>query len=109
MDKLTAKELQAVTRYRVQKDFARGFDIYRVSKMVMDVETEYYHVTLKDNAEPFCDCPGFIRQKFDLSKHKHVRVVRDYISRGSPTWCDYRFKGAGKETKIRFLESSDEI
>lgn len=105
MDKLTAKELQAATTYRVEKDLAKGFDIYRVSKRVLDEEVEFYHVTLKEGAEPFCDCPGFVRQKFDRNKHKHVRVVRDYISRGSPTWCDYKFKGAGKDTKIRFLHA----
>lgn len=102
------RETQEMTIYRVQKDFGRGSDVYRVTKLVIGVPTDVYHVThphIGVNREPFCDCPGFIRQKFDKDRHKHVRIVRDYISRGEPTYADYRFIGAGKSTKIRFLEA----
>jgi len=104
---ISKKEIQDSTIYRVQRDLGQ-MGIFRVSKRIMDVDVESYHVTLKENTPVFCDCPGFVRQKFNPEKHKHIRVVKDYLARGAPAWADYRFRGAGKDTKIRFLESSDE-
>lgn len=99
------RHTQEVTFYRVQEDL--GGRAYRVVKRVMDVETDIYHVTIKDD-DIWCDCPGFRRQKFALERHKHIRVVRDYIKRGCPTWAEYNFRGSGKTTKIKFARSSDD-
>jgi len=103
------RRTQEATVYRVQQDFDKKFHTYRVTKLVIDEPVETYHVTLKvapegAGEEIFCDCPGFLRQKFEPSRHKHVRVVKDFVSRGSPKYADYRFVGAGRNTKIRFIK-----
>lgn len=97
------RRTQEATVYRVQKDF--GGAAYRVSKRTIDVELEAYHVTFNKADEPWCDCPGFFRQKFAKERHKHVRAVRDYIARGEPDYADYRFTGFGKNTKVRHIHS----
>jgi len=108
MKKEHAKEVQDATVYRVQQH--GPYKVFKVSKLVIDVEVEVYYVTYdeKGGQEPFCDCPGFVRQKFDKAKHKHVRVVADYVKRGRPKYADYKFRGAGANTKISFVGASDE-
>ena len=97
------RRTQEATIYRVQKDF--GGSAYRVSKRVIDVEMEVYHVSFTNAGDPWCDCPGFHRQLFAKEKHKHVRAVRDYIARGKPDYADYQFTGVGKHTKIKHIHS----
>ena len=100
------RRTQEATVYRVQEDFGRGSGVYRIAKRTIDVEVEVYHVQIgKDTV--WCDCPGFRRQKFDVEQHKHIRAARDYISRGSPEYIDYRFLGAGKNTQIKFVRSKE--
>lgn len=104
---------QEATVYRVEEDFGKRSGIYRLSKRTLDVELDVYHVTYKpatgdDEAHIWCDCPGFKRQKFAHDRHKHVRAVKDFIKRGSPKHAEYRFIGAGKNTKIKFVRKVDE-
>lgn len=101
------RRTQEATVYRVEQDFGGRSEVYRLSKRTLDVEVEVYHVTIAEKGD-WCTCPGFARQKFDKTKHKHVRAVQDYIKRGSPKHADYRFIGAGANTKIRFVGASDE-
>ena len=101
---------QEATVYRVERDLGPHGSVYRVAKRTLDVEVDVYHVTYKEalngDAEVWCDCPGFRRQKFAKEKHKHVRAVKDYLKRGKPDYADYAFRGVGKHTKIRFIGSN---
>jgi len=108
MKKEHAQEVQDATVYRVQQH--GPYKVFKVSKLVIDVEVEVYYVTYdeKGEQEPFCDCPGFVRQKFAKDKHKHVRVVADYVKRGRPRYADYKFRGTGANTKIRFVGQLEE-
>lgn len=98
-----------MTAYRALWDY--GGRAVRIEKRVLDHATDVYHVTQpKDEENIWCDCPGMKRQKYPRLQHKHVRVALDFVrrSQGQPEdfWAEYRFKGAGKNTKIRFLRDN---
>lgn len=103
---------QEATFYKVQPDFGKRSNTYRVSKITCGEVVDMYHVTIKhpdDDAamEVFCDCMGFRRQKFAPRQHKHVRAVLDFLSRDDIEWAEYNFSGVGKNTTITFRRDSN--
>ena len=105
MKKEERLERELATHYRVCVNFGKGSNVYRVSKVVWDVEVEIYHVQLNLNRMPpivWCDCMGFRGQKFPHIEHKHIRLVIDYQKRGEPQWAEYMLKGTGRKTTIKF-------
>ncbi len=92
-----------VTVYRIEKDFGKKSNAYRVSKRVLDHEVDFYHcnVTLDPKGlHIWCSCPGFHHQKFPKDEHKHVRIMMHYRALGEPEYAEYRFRGTGRNTII---------
>jgi hypothetical protein len=107
MTKAEEQELaREVTIYRIQEDFGKNSGTYRIDKVVACVEMDTYHVQLKPEKDPWCDCMGFRRQNFEKDKHKHVVLARDYVSRGKPEWAEYTIKGTGHMAQIEFIRSA---
>jgi len=107
MNKEERHERELATRYRVTQDFGKRSGVYRVSKVIWDVEVEVYHVQLDLDRNPtimWCDCMGFRGQKFPHIEHKHVRLVADYQRRCEPTWAEYMLEGTGRNTTITFTK-----
>lgn len=108
--KLTDAERRELTTYVVEKDFGKKSNVYKITKMVIGVEVDSYHCTVKltptgriidDNI--WCDCPGFRRQNFAKIEHKHIMLVLNYMERGEPTSVTYTIVGTGKTAKIRYM------
>lgn len=107
-------EKRELTIYLIRKDFGPKSNTYRIDKIVACIEQECYHVTYKPNGpagtlreqDVWCDCQGFRQQNFDKTRHKHVMLVTDYVSRGAPAWAEYNIIGTGKDAKIEFLRSA---
>ncbi len=104
-------EKRELTIYRIQKDFGDKSNTYRIDKLVACVETSNYHIQINPINDAgvgtlWCDCQGFRRQKFDKTKHKHIRIGFDYIARGRPEWAEYTIEGTGANAKIEFLRSA---
>ena len=107
--KLTDAERRELTTYVVEKDFGKKSDVYRITKMVIGVEVDSYHCTVKlrngqlHDKDIWCDCPGFRRQNFAKIEHKHIMLVLNYMERGEPTSATYTIVGTGKNAKIRYM------
>ena len=99
--------------YRINKF---GLNSYNIHKLVMDVRTEDYQITLKPNGpggemrevDLWCNCPGFRIQQFPKIQHKHIKIGLDFQSRGEPEWAEYRMTGTGKKAKIHFMGDSND-
>lgn len=108
------EEKREMMTYVVIKDFGKKSHVYRITKMMMGVELDKYHVTIKfrggklRDEDVWCDCPGFRRQNFDKVKHKHILLVLDYLlDRCAPESATYTIVGTGKKAKIKFLEAKE--
>ncbi len=105
---MTAKEIREATVYRIQK---WGKHTYQIDKLIMEVEVEQYHLTVKmqgrDTLDLWCDCPGFRIQQFPKIEHKHIKIVLDYQKRDEPKWAEYRISGTGKKAQIKFVKDSN--
>ena len=107
---MTDDEKREATTYRVQRAFGKKSNVCQIDKLVMGVEVDQYHVTIKMEGRAtldlWCDCPGFRRQNFPKIEHKHVKLALDYQKREHPKWAEYTIHGAGKNTEIEFLRGS---
>ncbi len=109
-----ASDSQEITTYVIQKSFTNPKikGSYRISKRVLDVETDFYHVTVQPNDDElvpiklWCSCPGFHIQKFPKIAHKHIRMVFHYQALGEPNSAEYRFEGTGQNTVILYKGAS---
>ena len=110
---LSDEEKREATTYLIQKAFGKSDikGVYRIGKMVMGVEVDNYHVTIKETtgglSNLWCDCPGFRNQQFPKIEHKHVKIALAYREQGEPEQAVYTINGTGKTAKIRFLRSSE--
>ncbi len=105
---MTAEEIREATVYRIQK---WGEHTYQIDKLIMDVEIEQYHITIKqlilDTLDLWCDCPGFRMQLYPKVEHKHIKIGLDFIERDEPKWAEYRINGTGKKAQIKFVKDSN--
>ena len=102
-----------ITIYRICKDFGNRSNTYRIKKIVACTEVDYYHVTIELHEGRirehtlWCSCQGFIRQKFNKHRHKHVMLAKDYLEvQGAPEWAEYTIVGTGSGASIKHLRSS---
>ncbi len=99
--------------YRIRKDFGPKSNVYRIDKVICELEVECYHVTINPINDAgvgtlWCDCPGFRRQTYDKTKHKHVVLAFDFRKRGEPEGAVYTIEGTGRTAEVIFLRSDDE-
>lgn len=103
-DKPTKDEVLSYTTYTIFRTGVKTRHTYQLTKMVMGVELEEYWVELKNDGGVFCNCPGFLRQKFPAKEHKHVKIALDYRERGEPEDALYRIHGTGANAKIERIK-----
>lgn len=105
---MTKDEKLEATTYRIQRF---GNHTYQIDKLIMDVEVEQYHITIKPDGRAsldlWCDCPGFRIQQFPKIEHKHIKIGLDFQKRNEPKWAEYKLRGTGRKAEIEFLESSN--
>lgn len=99
-----AQQRQEMTTYTIWRTGGPNDHRFQINKLVIGVETgDSYWVELKPGKDPFCNCPGFIRQTYAKEKHKHVALARDYVSRGEPDKALYKIHGAGKDYQLEYM------
>ncbi len=78
---------------------------YYIHKLVDDESKDTYSVTLHDNNKGmFCNCPGFVIQKYAKIDHKHIQMVLAYKAAGEPSSVSYRL---GKGNKVIHVMTVD--
>lgn len=104
--KVSKEELAESAVYKIQRIMqkARGADRYQIDKCLMDISVEKYWVVIERTGKVFCDCPGFLRQRFPDREHKHVKIALDYRERGEPEDAKYRIYGAGANNTIEYIQ-----
>lgn len=114
MTKLQDEETREATTYVVQETFDKRAQTYLIRKIIMEVEADTYHVTIKPTStgrilddNVWCDCPGFRRQTYAKIAHKHIMLVLDYIAHGTPKTATYTIIGTGRKAKIKFLRGDN--
>ena len=108
MTKEDKEELIRSHVYVIERDFGKHSNTFRLSKRLMTVEVDNYHVTLGDvPSKHWCTCPGMARQQFPREEHKHVKIAVDFVDRGLEM-ASYRLEGTGRAAEIVFIGEGDQ-
>ena len=91
-------------RYAVTQTFEKANKYFTITKKYRNAIKETYEVELDPDDEDrvWCNCPGFIMQKYPKPLHKHVMLAKDYVARGRPLVAVYKLQA--KTNKVIFIK-----
>ena len=80
------------TTYVVSQQTLGITGFYYIQKLMNEEKTDLYRVTKFESTEKkmWCDCPGFVIQKYAKIDHKHIQMVMAYQKLGSPASVIYK-------------------
>lgn len=71
--------------YMIREVPVRGADLaFEIAKFAGGKEPSAVYEVLKIGRKWICDCPGFRKGHSSGPRHKHIRLVQEWIKRGKP-------------------------